>query len=517
LPKLTDSDFHDLHDGDRVTTDDSGEALLRRDVGGKTCKVYVFFSSTLVKRACPRSSYTAGNTSCLQAGSAVYRDCSNHLIMTPSSEVFVRGSWISVTYRPEDRLTLVAVVEGEAEVRPVVTFDTRELGDPIFVFPGQMVAALPDVRDGITAFPLAPLYPPEDLSEALRYPLPLVLLPQAAELLQIQGWVERVEDHAQEDGVSIPGPEPVVKDVTPQPYPEEPVEVGESDFQRVVLESPVPVLVDFSASWCVPCLEMEPVLQELAWVHAGELVVARVDTEIEQQLGLRYDVQGLPTYLFFRDGAVVDRVVGFQPVETLQERIDLLLGWSWEEAVPTGAPPTEVPPTEIPPTQVPPTAVPPTQVPPTEVPPTEAPPTEEVREGPVQVLVEMGGVILQEPLVQEAVAVGVDWLAITPDVFSGEQSSVSLVLQGELVGAHDITYDPSVARGRLDEAGYVEGFKLEIVVPIGDKPLHAMAEAISDYLAKIGVQVESTLFGETIDLGTVLSGSPTMTLSRMER
>ena len=205
LPELTDSGFHALHDGHRVTADSNGEALLQGKIGSATCKVYLFQVSSLVKRACPRSSYTGGNTSCLEEGSAVFNGCSDHLIMTPSSEIRVKGSWVSVTYLPDRQLTLVVVSEGAAEVRPVVDFDTRDLGTVISVAPEQLLVTLPD-----------DMY----VDEPIRQPLPLDALPWWVQELGIEAWMERVADHAHRDMVPFVSPGTVeVDEGTLREYP----------------------------------------------------------------------------------------------------------------------------------------------------------------------------------------------------------------------------------------------------------------------------------------------------------
>ncbi|HUW12959.1 MAG TPA: thioredoxin domain-containing protein [Anaerolineae bacterium] len=478
LPELTDSEFHPLHDGHRVKTDARGEALLRRDLGGAICYVYLFLSSQLVKRACPKSSYAGGNTTCLEEGSAVFNGCSNHLIMTPSSEILVRGSWVSVTYLPDQQMTLVVVSEGEAEVRPVLDTDTWELGLPISVAPGQLLVTAPDPVRG------------QDFN---RETLPVEALSLVTELLGIDAWMARASVRAEGDRVPFWGPESVSGgNGSVDPYLGEPYEVGEQEFQGTVLESPVLVLADFTASWCAPCQTLIPVLEELAWEYAGDLIVARVDTESDPQLAARYDVRELPALLFFQDGTVVDAVVGPQSAGFLRGRIEELLGWSEEE-------PGDV-----------------------------IPPVIEVEPEAVRVLVEMGGGVLEERLVQQAVASAVDWLAIIADVFPDQQSSVYLDLQGSLVDAFDVTFDPRLARKRLAEAGYPDAFRLQMSYPAEDESLAIMAEWVESYLGEIGVGIIPTLLGETFDeplrgeqptpgtltLGEVLSGRPTLRLIR---
>ncbi|MFQ5343222.1 MAG: hypothetical protein ACE5F6_16910, partial [Anaerolineae bacterium] len=86
LSPLTDSAFHSLPDGNLVTTDATGEALLRSTFEGATCQIYLFFDGGLRKAGCPGSTFTGSSTTCLEERSAVYRGCSGHVIMTPSGE-----------------------------------------------------------------------------------------------------------------------------------------------------------------------------------------------------------------------------------------------------------------------------------------------------------------------------------------------------------------------------------------------------------------------------------------------
>ena len=89
-----------------------------------------------------------------------------------------------------------------------------------------------------------------------------------------------------------------------------PVKVTEEDFERTVLDAPVPVLVDFYADWCGPCKMVAPIVDEIAKAHEGSLLVAKVDSDrapgLSQQLGIR----GIPTLITFSEGKESGRVVG---------------------------------------------------------------------------------------------------------------------------------------------------------------------------------------------------------------
>jgi thioredoxin 1 len=106
---------------------------------------------------------------------------------------------------------------------------------------------------------------------------------------------------------------------------DKPIHVSDANFDRAVLKSPVPVVVDFWAPWCGPCRMVGPVLEKLAEEYAGRLIVAKVNVDDERQYAMQYGVQGIPTLLFVKDGSVVDSVVGFRPADVLKQKVEGLL------------------------------------------------------------------------------------------------------------------------------------------------------------------------------------------------
>jgi len=85
----------------------------------------------------------------------------------------------------------------------------------------------------------------------------------------------------------------------------------DSTFTKDVLESDQPVVVDFYAEWCPPCRMMTPVVEKLAEEFAGQVKIGKLDTDASPDIAIRYGVSGIPTLGMFRDGKLVDRLVGY--------------------------------------------------------------------------------------------------------------------------------------------------------------------------------------------------------------
>ena len=102
----------------------------------------------------------------------------------------------------------------------------------------------------------------------------------------------------------------------------EPVHVTDAAFEKTVLQSTLPVVVDFWAPWCGPCRMVAPILDKLAKEQAGKLVIAKVNTDENPEWAMKYGVQGIPTMLFIANGKVVHRQVGALPEPALRSILD---------------------------------------------------------------------------------------------------------------------------------------------------------------------------------------------------
>lgn len=102
-------------------------------------------------------------------------------------------------------------------------------------------------------------------------------------------------------------------------------EITNSNFQAEVLDSKKVALVDFWAEWCGPCRMIGPVVEELATDFAGKALISKCNVDEQGEVAAQFGIRSIPTILFFKDGELVDRVVGAVPKTTLKQKLDDLL------------------------------------------------------------------------------------------------------------------------------------------------------------------------------------------------
>lgn len=102
--------------------------------------------------------------------------------------------------------------------------------------------------------------------------------------------------------------------------------VGSGNFENEVVQSENAVVVDFWAEWCQPCKMLTPVLDNIAQKYAGRLKVVKCNIDENQDVAAKYGVQSIPNLIFFKDGQVVDQVVGFRGEADLSKKVDDFLG-----------------------------------------------------------------------------------------------------------------------------------------------------------------------------------------------
>ena len=99
------------------------------------------------------------------------------------------------------------------------------------------------------------------------------------------------------------------------------LEITDATFQEVVLNSDKPVLVDFWAVWCGPCRMLGPIIEEVAADFEGKEIFGKVDVDNNQDISMQYGIRNIPTVLIFKNGEVVDKLVGVAPKEVIAEKL----------------------------------------------------------------------------------------------------------------------------------------------------------------------------------------------------
>ncbi len=104
-----------------------------------------------------------------------------------------------------------------------------------------------------------------------------------------------------------------------------PIAVDDANFDQTVLQAKTPVLVDFWAPWCRPCIMAAPVLEELAEEYAGRITIAKLDVDQNARTAVKYGIMAIPNLIIFKKGKPVSQIVGYKPKAELKRSLDAVL------------------------------------------------------------------------------------------------------------------------------------------------------------------------------------------------
>ncbi len=104
------------------------------------------------------------------------------------------------------------------------------------------------------------------------------------------------------------------------------LEFTEDNFQADVIDSSIPVMVDFWAEWCMPCKRLGPIVAQVADAYEGRAKVGKIDIESNRDLSMKLQVQAIPTIMVFKDGEIVERFTGLRDADDLSAALDRTLG-----------------------------------------------------------------------------------------------------------------------------------------------------------------------------------------------
>ena len=100
------------------------------------------------------------------------------------------------------------------------------------------------------------------------------------------------------------------------------LEITAANFESEVLNSDLPVLIDFWAAWCGPCRMVAPVVEELAGEYEGKVKIGKLDVDNNQQTAIKYGVRSIPTLLIFKNGEIKDTIIGAVPKSQISQKLD---------------------------------------------------------------------------------------------------------------------------------------------------------------------------------------------------
>lgn len=103
------------------------------------------------------------------------------------------------------------------------------------------------------------------------------------------------------------------------------IHLTDANFKQEVLESKLPVLIDFWATWCAPCRIIAPIIEELSREYDGKLKVCKLDVDSNQNTAIEYGIRSIPTLLFFKNGTVVGQIIGAVAKNKIVEQIEKIL------------------------------------------------------------------------------------------------------------------------------------------------------------------------------------------------
>ncbi len=104
-----------------------------------------------------------------------------------------------------------------------------------------------------------------------------------------------------------------------------PIEVTDSNFEQEVINSDIPVIVDFWAIWCGPCKMIAPIMEEFASEYDGKVKITNLDVDNNPNVAVKYGIRSIPTILLFKDGKIIEQIIGAYPKSYFQDKISKIL------------------------------------------------------------------------------------------------------------------------------------------------------------------------------------------------